>query len=106
MNDKITSAVIAIVAALAVSLHVELKFPHARPTCPDPPQDADRAIYRRRSAGRFPHAVALFGTRAQPGHHPQRDVGSGGPRAGREPPYVRASDSHPTPPPTLPRHPP
>src|SRR5260370_34039378 len=104
MNDKITSAVIAIVAALAVSLHVELKFPHARPTCPDPPQDADRALHRRRSAGRFPHAVALFRTRAQPGHHPQRHVGSGGPWAGGESAYVGGADSHAAWRPALPWH--
>ncbi len=62
---------------------------HARPTRPDPAQDPDRTLHRRRPAGRFAHALEVFRPRTLAGDHPQRDVRPRGDGLHHQPAHLR-----------------
>ncbi len=67
---------------------------HAGTARAAPPEDADRALYRRRAAGRLARAVAPFGARAVAGDDPQRDGGPGGDGLHQQPAHVRRPRAH------------
>ena len=75
----------AAVRTRAVS-DIELRRPMLDERAQTAPQDADRALHRRRSAGRIAHAVQVLRTRAVAGDDPQRH---GRPRGARASSQVR-----------------
>jgi hypothetical protein len=61
---------------------------HARLPRPNPAEDPDRTLHRRRPAGGLAHAVEVLGPGAVAGDDPQRDVRPGGDGLHRQPAHL------------------